>query len=40
VDASGARPTYLLAAAATAAAGLVILAVLALAPGTRAEETQ
>ena len=40
VGALGARPTYLLAAAATAAAGLVILAVLVLASGTRAEETQ
>ena len=39
VDSFGARPTYLLAAAATAAAGLIILAVLALAPGTRAEGT-
>ena len=39
VDASGARPTYLLAAAATAAAGLIILAVLALASGTKAEGT-
>jgi MFS family permease len=32
VDASGARFTYLLAAAATAAAGLVILVILAIAP--------
>src|SRR5215213_186603 len=35
VDASGARFTYLLAAAATAAAGLVILVVLAVAPDSR-----
>jgi hypothetical protein len=35
VDASGARSTYLLAAAATAAAGFVILVVLAIAPDSR-----
>ena len=40
VDASGARFTYLLAAAATAAAGLVILVILAIAPGTRSEGTK
>jgi len=40
VDASGARSTYLLAGAATAAAGLIILFFLAVAPGTRSEETR
>jgi MFS family permease len=35
VDASGARITYLLAAAATAAAGLVILVILAIVPDSR-----
>lgn len=40
VDASGARSTYLLAGAATAAAGLVILFFLAVAPGTRSGGTK
>lgn len=40
VDASGAGFTYLVAGVATAAAGLVILAVLAVAPDTRSEGTK
>jgi MFS family permease len=40
VDASGARFTYLVAGAATAVAGLVILAVLAIISGTRTEGTK
>jgi hypothetical protein len=35
VDASGARFTYLLAAAATAVAGLVILVILAIVPDSQ-----